>query len=344
MTTPTEPRISFVIAVKDDARRLERCLGSIALGMADDIAAEIIVVDNGSIDDSPAVARRAGARVLVLPGLTVAELRNRGAAAASGDAIAFVDADHEIVQAWIRDGLDALTGDRVGAAGALYTPPRHGTWVQRLYGRLRGTTTGRSDTRWLGSGNLIVRREAFEAIGGFDVSLAACEDVDFCRRLRIAGWRLIADERLVSVHHGDPATLGALFRAERWRGRDNLRVSLRRPVALGDLPSALIPIAEMLLTLTAIVGLAASPFISHAWVVAAGCAAAVAGLVGLRTARIFSRLSRLGRLPRPAAIDFLRACLVAGTYDAARAIALVTRAPHHRRAASGPTAARTPAA
>lgn len=338
MTTPNEPRISFVIAVRDDAGRLERCLGSIASGMADGLAAEIIVADNGSRDDSPAVARRAGARVLVLPGLTVADLRNRGAAAASGEAIAFVDADHEIVQTWIRDGLDALAGDRVGAAGALYTAPRDGTWVQRLYGALRGATTGRGDTNWLGSGNLIVRREAFRAIGGFDVSLAACEDVDFCRRLRGAGWRLIADERLVSVHHGDPATLGALFRAERWRGRDNLRVSLRRPVTLSDLPSAVIPIAELLLALAAIVGLAAGPWIAHAWLVAAGCAAAAAGLVGLRAARIFARL------PRLAATDLLHACLVAGTYDAARAIALVTRAPHHRRPDAGHAAARTPAA
>ena len=337
-------RISFVIAVRDDARRLERCLGSIALGIADGLAAEIIVADNGSIDDSPAVARRAGARVLVLPGFTIAELRNRGAAEASGDALAFVDADHEIAQTWIRDGLDALSGDRVGAAGALYTAPRDGTWVQRLYGGLRGTTTGRGDATWLGSGNLIVRREAFEAVGGFDASLAACEDVDFCRRLRGAGWRIIADERLVSVHHGDPATLGALFRAERWRGRDNLRVSLRRPVTLGDLPSAVIPIAELLLALTAIVGLAASPFIAHAWLVAAACAAAVAGLVGMRAARVFSRLGRLGRLSQPATIDLVHACLVAGTYDAARAIALVTRAPHHRRADAPHAAAGTPAA
>ncbi len=255
-----------------------------------------------------------------------------------------VDADHEIAQTWIRDGLDALTGDSVGAAGALYTAPRDGTWVQRLYGALRGTTTGRSDANWLGSGNLIVRREAFEAIGGFDASLAACEDVDFCRRLRGAGWRLIADERLVSVHDGDPATLGALFRAERWRGRDNLRVSLRRPVTLGDLPSAVIPIVELLLALTAIVGLTASPFIAHAWLVVAACAAAVAGLVGLRAARI---VGRLGHLSQPAAIDLVdlvRGCLVAGTYDAARAMALVTRAPHHRRGAAGPAAARTPAA
>jgi len=341
MTSPSEPRISFVIAVRDDARRLERCLGSIASGVADGPAAEIIVADNGSIDDSPVVARRAGARVLELPGLTVAELRNRGAAAASSDALAFVDADHEITRTWIRDGLDALAGDRVGAAGALYAAPLDGTWVQRLYGALRGTTIGRCDTHWLGSGNLIVRREAFEAIGGFDVSLAACEDVDFCRRLRTSGWRLIADERLVSVHHGDPATLSALFRAERWRGRDNLRVSLRRPVTLGDLPSAVIPVAELLLALTAIVGLAASPFIALAWLVAAACGAAVAGLVGLRAARLFRRLRRLRR---PAAIDLARSFLVAGTYDAARAIALVTRAPHHGRGAAGPAAARTPAA
>ena len=80
------------------------------------------------------------------------------------------------------------------------------------------------------SGNLAVKRTAFQAIGGFDAALEACEDVDFCQRLRRAGWRLVGDERLESVHLGDPPTLAALFRAERWRGRDNLRVSLRGPL------------------------------------------------------------------------------------------------------------------
>lgn len=335
MTNPQ--RLSFVVPVKDDAVRLGRCLESIHANELSD-AIEIVVADNGSRDSSPEVAKRAGARVLSLPGLTVAELRNRGAAAASASLLAFVDADHEITRTWARDAIELLGTDRVAAAGALYLPPPRGTWVQQLYGALRGTTVGQHDVAWLGSGNLAVRREAFDAIGGFDVSLVACEDVDFCQRLRAAGWRIVGDERLESIHLGDPPTLAALFRAERWRGRDNLRVSLRGPLSIRDLPSVLIPVGDLLLLLGAVTAGIAAPFVRDVWAVAAVSLAAIAVLSVLRAVRIAARAG----LRRP--IELVRAVVVAVVYDAGRALALFTPAPHHRRASDDRSAARTPAA
>jgi glycosyltransferase involved in cell wall biosynthesis len=329
--------LSFVIPVRNDAVRLGRCLASIRRNWPTGGAFEVIVVDNGSADASPEVARKAGARVIVLPGLTVAELRNRGASEAPTDIVAFVDADHEIAPTWAVAALDAISGDRVGAAGALYRPPPVGTWVQRFYGVLRGTTAGRHDVAWLGSGNLAVRREAFDAIGGFDASLVACEDVDFCQRLRAAGWRVVGDERLESIHLGDPATLAALFRAERWRGRDNLRVSLRGPLSIRDLPSILIPIGDLLLLLAAATAGIASQFVRGGWTVAAESLAAIAVLSALRAVWIAARAG----LRRP--IDLVRAVLVAIVYDAGRALALLTSASHHRRVAGDRAAARTPA-
>jgi hypothetical protein len=50
---------------------------------------------------------------------------------------------------------------------------------------------------------------------------------------------------MVNVHHGDPATLGALFRGELWRGRGNLAVSFRSPMTLRELPSAITPIVQL---------------------------------------------------------------------------------------------------
>ena len=79
--------LSFIVPVRDDAARLRRCLRSIA-GDPSPVPFELIVADNGSTDDSPEVATTAGARVLSLPGQPVAELRNRAAAAATGDLLA----------------------------------------------------------------------------------------------------------------------------------------------------------------------------------------------------------------------------------------------------------------
>ena len=317
--------ISVIVPVRDDAARLRRCLQSIQRDAPSDGTTDIIVADNGSRDDSPRVAADAGARVLILPDLRVSALRNSAAATASGDVLAFVDADHELAPGWMAAAAESMREPTVAAAGALYVDPPGGTWVQQIYGALRGRTKGRHDTDWLGSGNMIVRKETFERVSGFDISLEACEDVDLCRRLRSAGFRIVADERLRSIHHGDPPTLRALFRAERWRGRDNLRVSLRGPLTLRDLPSLVMP-ALMLASLLAVV---AAPVLvavigAGGLKLAAGGGALIAALAGARAARIIRNLEE--RSP----LSMTRAFAVALVYELARAIAIVTRAPHHR--------------
>jgi len=318
-------RLSFVVPVKNDAARLERCLARIVASRREQADIEMIVADNGSSDGSPDIARGMGARVLSLPTLRVAELRNRAAAETTGEFVAFVDADHEIDPGWTVAALEVLSDESVGGAGALYASP-NSSWVQAMYGVLRGRTVGRGDTLWLGSGNLVVRRSAFTSVGGFDPALEACEDVDLCQRLTAAGWRLVADERLRSVHLGDPATLKALFRAERWRGRDNIRVSLRGRLSARELPSLLIPIVQVAALATLTLGVLAIPIVGpDALIVALVCALLVAALSGLRALRMVIG----GRLFNPVAM--VQAFIVAATYDMARAIALVGRAPHHRR-------------
>lgn len=324
-------RFSVIVPVRDDATRLRRCLQSIRNAALPGGTTEIIVADNGSRDDSPRVAADAGARVLVLPDLKVSALRNSAAAAAAGDVLAFVDADHELAAGWMAAAADLLREPAVAAAGALYVDPPGGTWVQEIYGALRGRTKGRHNTDWLGSGNMIVRKEAFECVRGFDVSLEACEDVDLCRRLRSAGFHIVADERLLSIHHGDPSTLRALFRAERWRGRDNMRVSLRGPLTLRDLPSLVMPV----LALASLVAIVAAPVLvatigTAGLRLAAGGAAVIAALAGARAARI------IGNLTRRSPLSMARAFTVALVYELARGIALVTRAPHHRSSQRSP--------
>jgi glycosyltransferase involved in cell wall biosynthesis len=315
--------ISVIIPVLNDSRRLANCLRSVR---SDDASAvEVIVADNGSIDDSVRVAKSAGARVLELPGRRVSELRNEAAAMATAPILAFVDADHELGDGWIEAALQIMADTHIAAAGALYEAPSSGTWVQHLYGALRGRTRGRSSARWLGSGNLVVRARTFQALGGFDPMLEACEDVDFCQRLREAGGTLVADERLKSVHLGDPTTLRALFRAERWRGRDNVRVSLRGPVTIRDIPSLVAPFVVLLaiaVGLAAVISTAAGrPLPGIVWLVPA----AAAIILITRAVRITGNLTDRG----PAMLA--RALAVSSVYEVARAAALLTRAPHHRR-------------
>ena len=324
----TISRVSFVIPVRTDAERLERCLNSIERTQQR-ARPQVVVVDNGSLDDSAERAERAGALVLRLPGLPVGELRNRGAQAASGDVLAFVDADHEIDPAWIEAALEDLQDPAVAVVGNLCEAPREGTWVQHMYDRLRGRIVGRHDVDWLGSGNMAIRRQAFEAVNGFDATLESCEDVDLCYRLKQRGFRIVGDDRLRSVHLGDPATLRALFRAELWRGRNNLRATLRTGPGIRDLPSLLMPVATMAFlaaSVAGVVGLAIGrPGLL--WLSLAG----IVAIALLRLAKMMLRTPGLEMSALPAAFA------VALTYELARAAALVVRAPHYRAAVRSST-------
>jgi GT2 family glycosyltransferase len=314
------PRVSFVIPVRDDAVRLGRCLESIKLNRYPRELVEIIVVDNGSTDDSVHIARQHGAIVLRCNG-RVAELRNRGAHAAFGGVLAFVDSDHEIDDRWIPNAVDVLSSGGVGAAGAPYMAPPAATWVQQSYDGLRVRPVTRQDVDWLASGNLAVSREPFDSLGGFDESLEACEDVDLCNRLRLAGLRIVADPALRSMHFGDPATLRALFFGELWRGRDNARVTLRGPRTFRHFRSVLIPMANLGAITCGAIALAVS-----APIVAAVACSAVLGLAAIK-------VCRMARC-RPTIVRAAQAFVVAIIFDLARAFALLLHGSHRARRAA----------
>jgi glycosyltransferase involved in cell wall biosynthesis len=114
----TPPTISVVIPVRDDADGLRRCLRALAAQTLAPL--EIVVVDNGSSDDSAAVARAAGARVVTEDEEGIPAASARGFDEARGDIVARLDADCVPPVEWIagiarafreRPGLVAVTGD-----------------------------------------------------------------------------------------------------------------------------------------------------------------------------------------------------------------------------------------
>lgn len=312
--------VSFVIPVRNDAARLQRCLTSVLGNDYPREYIELIVVDNESTDGSGRIAKDFGAIVLRASGDSVAALRNKGARAALGSIIAFVDADHEIDRNWVETAVDVLADPGVAATGAAYLTQPSANWVQQQYDGLRTRTTRREHVSWLGSGNFAVKRAAFERVGGFDASLTACEDVDLCNRLQLAGFRIVADPDLRSVHYGDPRTLKALFFGELWRGRDNLRVTFAGPRTFRNLRSAIVPIANLVcLAAGAIALVTGHPFAAAGFWLLAVIPAAVKAAVMRRRQR------RRGLVPAAQAL------LVAVVFDVARALALLARGSHRAR-------------
>jgi glycosyl transferase family 2 len=316
------PVVSFIIPVRNDAQRLQHCLRSITAGRSSPAQVEIVVADNGSIDTSPAVARAAGATVVSLPGIRLGELRNRAVDAARGGILAFVDADHEIGPEWVSSAISVLADERVAAVGAPCRPPSPATWVQRLYDGLRRHPGAQEVVAWLGSGNMAVRRSAFEQVGGFDTTLETCEDVDLCRKLRAQGYRLVADARLHNIHFGDPRTLGHVFFGELWRGRDNVRVSLRPPRSWRTLVSAAIPVFNLAALALVVLGVVSGTAVGFFAATVAGLSVLV--LMGLRASVMVT-----GARSR----EFPQAFAVAAAYELGRAFALTARVGHARRRA-----------
>lgn len=118
--------ISVVIPVRNDAPLLELCLG--ALDRQTQPAYEVIVVDNGSSDDTAAVAEAYGARVVTEPVVGIPRAASAGYDAAAGDVIARLDADS-------RPGPDWL--ERISATFASYPDVDFVTGEPRFYGSRR---------------------------------------------------------------------------------------------------------------------------------------------------------------------------------------------------------------
>jgi glycosyltransferase involved in cell wall biosynthesis len=205
------PRVSVVIPTYNHARWVAHAIQSVAAQRFRDL--EIIVVDDGSTDDTARVVRDTGVPLRYLPrangGLPAA--RNTGIAAARGALVAFLDAD----DLWLPDKLslqvplldaraeaalvyaDAVLFDE-GARRPLGThADRHAHPSGRILGALLFDNPIPSPTP-------VVRRAALERAGGFDESLRACEDWDMWIRIaRHAEVHCIDRPLAVYRLHGD---------------------------------------------------------------------------------------------------------------------------------------------
>ena len=161
---------------------------------------DILLCDNGSTDDTIAVAESYRAR---LPRLRIvaagenpgpAYARNVGAAQTRARWLAFVDADDEIAPGWI-DAMFAALDAHAFVAGR-FEPTRLNS-AAVLRSRPLQQDEGLQDSGigprlpHAGAGNMGIHRSVFQAVGGFDVALGCLEDTDLCWRVQLAGVPLV---------------------------------------------------------------------------------------------------------------------------------------------------------
>jgi glycosyltransferase involved in cell wall biosynthesis len=200
------------------ARNAAATIGDTLAGLArqsPDPGFEVIVVDDGSDDETAAIAAAAGATVLREDRRGPGPARNRGAAAASAPALAFLDADCAPHPDWLGEGLRALErADLVQGRVEAADPDRLGPFDHTIW------VLGASPL--FESANLFVRRELFERLGGFEDWLGArigkplAEDVWFGWRARRTGATTAFADR-ARVEHAVIARGPRAFVAERVR-------------------------------------------------------------------------------------------------------------------------------
>lgn len=223
MPQRTPVRMSVIVCTRNRAALLERSLDALVHqeGVAAD-AYEVVVVDNGSTDDTRQVvqkAQRHSARVRYLyeprPGLSVA--RNAGAAQARGEIVCFGDDDAIAAPDFVREVLCSFRDPQVTCVGGKIVaswpdgePPE---WFAPRYANVVGQTSFGETDRWLNGcefpfgGNLALKREVLHELGGFNENLGKKggnnlwgEEMDLCHRMQQQGLRFLYNPRARVSH------------------------------------------------------------------------------------------------------------------------------------------------
>ena len=212
-------RLSVVVPVHNGGDDLRRCLQGLAASTRP--ADEVIVVDDGSTDGSAAEAAALGARVVTTAAgpRGPAFARNRGAEAASGDVLIFIDTD-VVVHADTLARMEAVFSGEPDVAALFGSydddPPARSAaslYKNLLHHYVHQHGQREAGTFWAGCG--AIRRAVFSAAGGFDQSYTrpSIEDIELGVRLRQAGLRIRLCPEIQATHL-KRWTLASLWRTD----------------------------------------------------------------------------------------------------------------------------------
>lgn len=226
------PSMSVVICAYNAASTLDECLRHTCALEYPNL--EVMVVDDGSTDDTAAIAARyPRVRLLRIPhgGLSVA--RNEGFRAATGDIVAYLDSDAYPTAEWpyyLALGFDEPT---VAAVGGPNVPPPNSARGARQVARAPGgpihVLLGDDRAEHVPGCNMAFWKQFLVDTGGFDpVYTAAGDDVDLCWRVLDRGWEIGFHPAALVWHHRRSG-LRAYLRQQRGYGRSEALVEARHP-------------------------------------------------------------------------------------------------------------------
>ena len=177
---------------------------------------EIIIIDNGSADNSVDIVRERGLSCRVMEGASISKMRNAGAELATGEVLAFIDSDCLVRSDWAKKAIEFIAGD-VGIVGGYYGLGDSPGWIEKTWFELKKDISG--NVSFVSAGNMVLTAKVFSEVGGFDDNVETGEDWDFCQRVIAAGYRVVNQPALSLSHLGNKKTLLGIIKKERWYGR-----------------------------------------------------------------------------------------------------------------------------
>jgi len=199
--------ISVIVPAYNEEQLLEASLRSIRASMAAFDGAgwesQLIVCDNNSTDRTADIARRMAASVVFEPVNQISRARNRGAAAASGEWLVFVDADSQPSVELFVDVARVIQDGRAIAGGAtlrLDTNDLAPTLAIRWWNLVSRTM------QWAAGAFMFCQAAAFREVGGFSLELYASEELELYRRLKQLARR---KRRTIVILHEHPVLTSA---------------------------------------------------------------------------------------------------------------------------------------
>lgn len=178
-------KLSFIVPANNEQAYIRPTLEAIfASAGAGPHPFEVIVVNDASTDATGEIALSLSAKLIDVNLRNIGAARNAGARQSSGDVLFFVDADTQISAAVVEAALAALDDGAIGGGATVHYAGR-----LPLYVRLIKPHVDRrfEHKKVLMGVFLFCRRQAFDAVNGFDPSYYAAEEVHFCKALRKKG-------------------------------------------------------------------------------------------------------------------------------------------------------------
>lgn len=260
-------KYSVVIPCYNESHVIARCLSSVNAARKGRCDVQVIVVDNGSTDDSITIAesykRNLLDQVISTPRLNISAVRNAGAHSSSGTYLLFLDGDMEVPENWLEKLDEWFDNERSDVLGFVDLPPEAAPWFARVWGeRVLARRHSAQRVDFLPGRNIYLHRRWFDSVGGFDEKLKTGEDKDFIMRMDRAGACIMSDCSIDVVHLGYERSFHEWMRKEYWRQHSHIDLLRQQGLKLRLLRFPLLAVSHLGLLALAVTVSINAPYVA----------------------------------------------------------------------------------